>query len=70
MSTEVKKADYLCDNLVIWSVVNDRGGARRNAQGRSDQDGKTNLTTGGEIAVWSCSPREAWADDRYWWIPF
>jgi hypothetical protein len=23
---------------------------------------------GGEIAVWSCTPREARANDRYWWI--
>jgi hypothetical protein len=24
--------------------------------------------TGGETAVWSCAPREARANDRYWWI--
>jgi hypothetical protein len=24
----------------------------------------------GDIAVWSCTPREARANDRYWWIPF
>ena len=23
---------------------------------------------GGDIAVWSCSPREARENDRYWWI--
>jgi hypothetical protein len=25
---------------------------------------------GGDIAVWSCTPWEARANDRYWWIPF
>jgi hypothetical protein len=25
---------------------------------------------GGAIAVWSCTPREARAKDRYGWIPF
>jgi hypothetical protein len=24
---------------------------------------------GGDIAVWSCTPREAGANDRYWWLP-
>ena len=24
---------------------------------------------GGEIAAWSCTSREARANDRYWWIP-
>jgi hypothetical protein len=23
---------------------------------------------GGDIATWSCSPREPWENDRYWWI--
>jgi hypothetical protein len=23
----------------------------------------------GAITVWSCAPREALANDRYWWIP-
>ena len=26
--------------------------------------------TGGDIAVWSCMPREGRANDRYCWIPF
>jgi hypothetical protein len=25
---------------------------------------------GGDIAVWSCTPREARENDRYWWVPF
>jgi hypothetical protein len=25
---------------------------------------------GGDIAVWSCTPREARENDRYRWIPF
>ena len=25
---------------------------------------------GGDIAIWSCSPREECENDRYWWIPF
>jgi hypothetical protein len=25
---------------------------------------------GGDIAIWSCSPRAARENDRYWWIPF
>jgi hypothetical protein len=24
----------------------------------------------GDVANWSCTPREARANDRYWWIPF
>jgi hypothetical protein len=25
---------------------------------------------GGDIAVWSCTPREARENDRYWWMPY
>jgi hypothetical protein len=24
----------------------------------------------GDIAAWSCAPREARTNERYWWIPF
>jgi len=25
---------------------------------------------GGDVATWSCTPREARQNHRYWWIPF
>jgi hypothetical protein len=30
---------------------------------------RTPAEAGGDIAVWSCTPREARANDRYRWIP-
>jgi hypothetical protein len=31
---------------------------------------RTPEEAGGDITVWSCTPREDRENDRYWWIPF
>ena len=32
--------------------------------------GRTPNEAGGDVTVWSCTPREARENDRYGWIPF
>jgi hypothetical protein len=47
-------------NGLYRMLVCERGGGKILARSAEE--------SGGSITVWSCTPREARSNDRYWWI--